>query len=159
MSSQDFSTRHWGLHSRVHEKRTLSFESSIFHLREEESEHKHQHTSTNENDLLKLLSLAEDTQTCTRLDKTAKTHRTTSSSGPLWANVVARITIDDKTGHIMSLEYTKHMNEKDLHRNFPSVREIRTLFLRCFPVTPHQQLKQSFQTFAALPVGETRQQL
>ena len=63
-----------------------------------------------------------------------------------------------KTGHIMSLEYTKHMTEKDLHRNLPSVRDIRTLLLHCSPVTPNQQLKQSFQTFAALSVGETTQQ-
>ena len=63
-----------------------------------------------------------------------------------------------KTGHIMSLEYTKHMTEKDLHRNLPSVRDIRTLLLDCSPVTPNQQLKQSFQTFAALSVGETTQQ-
>ena len=47
-----------------------------------------------------------------------KTYRTTSSSGPLWRNVVAQITIDDKTGHITSLRNTKHMTEKDLHRNF-----------------------------------------
>ena len=57
----------------------------------------------------------------------------------------------------MSLEYTKHMNEKDLHRNLPSVRDIRTLLLHCSLVTPNQQLKQ-FQTFAALSVDETRQQ-
>ena len=32
-------------------------------------------------------------------------------------------------------------------------------FAQCFsPVTPNQQLKQSFQTFAALPVDETTQQ-
>ena len=59
-----------------------------------------------------------------------------SSSGPLWENVVARITIDDDTGHIMSLEYTKHMTEKDLHRNLPSVRDIRTVLLHFSPVTP-----------------------
>ena len=118
----------------------------------------HGHTSTSEDDLLKLLNLPECTQTWTRFDKRAKTYRTTSSSGPLWENVVARITIDDKTGHIMSLEYTKHMTEKDLHRNLPSVRDIRTVLLHFSPVTPNQQLKQSFQTFAALPVDETTQQ-
>ena len=96
-----------------------------------------QNTSTNthpqsENDLLKLLSLPDDTQTWTRFDKRAKTYRTTSSSGPLWENVVARITIDDKTGHITSLEHTKHTNEKDLHWNSPSVRDVRTLLLHCF---------------------------
>ena len=58
----------------------------------------------------------------------------------------------------MSLEYTEHMNEKDLHRNLPSVRDIRTLLLHCSSVTPNQQLKQSFQTFAAPPVDETTQQ-
>ena len=70
----------------------------------------------------------------------------------------ARITIDDETGHIMSLEYTKHVTEKDLHRNLPSDRDIRTVLLHFSPVTPNQQLKQSFQTFAALPVDETTQQ-
>ena len=69
------------------------------------------------------------TQTWTRFDKGAKTYRTTSSSGLLWKTVVARITIDDETGHIMSLEYTKHTTEKDLHRNLPSVRDIRTVLL------------------------------
>ena len=39
-----------------------------FHLHEE-SEHEHKHTSTNEDDLLKLLSLPEDTQTWTRFEK------------------------------------------------------------------------------------------
>ena len=58
----------------------------------------------------------------------------------------------------MSLECTKDMNEKDLHRNLPSVRDIRTLLLHWSPVTPNQQLKQSFQTFAALPVDETTKQ-
>ena len=121
MSGQALSTRRWGLHSRAQEKGTLSFESTTFNLREGESAHEHKHTSTSDDDLLKLLSLPEDTQTWTRFDKRAKTYRTTSSSGPLWENVIARITIDDKTGHIMSLEYTKHMNEEDLHRNLPFV--------------------------------------
>ena len=76
--------------------------------------------------MLKLLSLPEDTQTWTRFDKRAKPYRTTSSSGPLWEKVIVRITIDDKTGHIMSLEYTKHMNEKDVHRNVHSVRDMQT---------------------------------
>ena len=61
--------------------------------------------------MLKLLGMPEDTQTWPRFDKRSKTYRTTSSSGPMWENVIARITIDDKTGHIMSLENTKHMNE------------------------------------------------
>ena len=78
--------------------------------------------------------------------------------GTVVKNVVARITIDDKTGHITSLENTKHMTEKDLHRNLPSVRDIRTVLLHFSPVTPNQQLKQSFITFAALPVDETTQQ-
>ena len=52
----------------------------------------------------------------------------------------------------MSLEYTKHMTEKDLHR------DSRTVLLHFSPVTPNQQLKQSFQTFAAPPVDETTQQ-
>ena len=158
VASHALSTRHWCLHSRAQEKGTPSFESSIFHLHDEKSEHEHGHTSTREDDLLKLLNLPECTQTWTRFDKRAKTYRTTSSSGPLWENVVARITIDDETSHIMSLEYTKHMTEKDLHRNLPSVRDIRTVLLHFSPLTPNQQLKLSFQTFAALPVDEATQQ-
>ena len=49
------------------------------------------------------------------------------------------------------------MTEKDLHRNLPSVRDIRTVLLHSSPVTPNQQSKQSLQTFAALPIDETRQ--
>ena len=48
------------------------------------------------------------------------------------------------------------MNERDLYRNLPSVRGIRTLLLHCQSVTPNQQLKQTFKTFAALPADETR---
>ena len=156
MASQALSTRHWGLHSRAQEKGTLSFESSIFQLHDEKSEHGH--PSTSEDDWLKWLNLPECTQTWTRFDKRATTYRTTSSSGPSWENVVARITIDDKSGHFMSLEYTKHMTEKDVHRNLPSARDIRAVLLHFSPVTPNLQLKQSFQTFAALPVDETTQQ-
>ena len=141
MASQALSTRHWGLHSGAQEKGTLSFESSIFHLHDEKSEHEHGHTSTSEDDLMKFDS-----------------RKIIAPRHPRWANVVARITIDDETGHIMSLEYTKHMTEKDLHRNLPSVRDIRTVLLHFSLVTPNQQLKQSFQTFAALPVDETTQQ-
>ena len=43
-----------------------------------------------------------------------------------------------------------------MHRNLPSVRDIRTVLLHFSPVTPNQQLKQSFQTFA---VDETTQQI
>ena len=93
VASQALSTRHWGLHSGAQEKGTVSFESSIFHLHDVKSKHEHGDTSTSEDDLLKLLNLPECTQTWTRFDKRAKTHRTTSSSGPLWENVVARITI------------------------------------------------------------------
>ena len=152
------STRHWDLHSRAQEKGTPSFESSIFDLHDEKSEHEHGHTSTSEDDLLKLLNLPEWTETWTRFDKRAKTYRTTSFSGLLWENVVARITIDDKTGHIMSLGYTKHITENDLHRHLPSVRDIRAVLLHFSPVTPNQPVKQSFQTFAALPVDETTRQ-
>ena len=56
----------------------------------------------------------------------------------------------------MSLEHTQHMNE-NVYPNLPSVRDIRTLLLHCSPVTPNQQLKQSFQTFTARPADETRQ--
>ena len=108
MSSQALSTRRWSLHSKAQEKGTLSFDSSIFHLREEESEHEHKHTSTSDDDLLKLLGMPEDTQPWTRFDKGPKTYRTTSSSGPLWEYVIARITIDDRAGHIMSLEDTQN---------------------------------------------------
>ena len=102
-------------------KERLHLSHPYFNLHDEKSEHEHGHTSKSEDDLLKLLNLPECTQTWTRFDKRAKTYRTTSSSGPLWENVVARITIGDETGHIMSLEYTKHMTEKDLHRNVPAV--------------------------------------
>ena len=50
------------------------------------------------------------------------------------------------------------MTEKDVNRNLPSVRDIRTVLLHFLPVTPNQQLKQSFHAFAALPVDETTQQ-
>ena len=69
----------------------------IFMTRSQTSTNTHPQAKTI---LLKMLSLLGDTQAGTRLDKRA------SSSGPLWENVIARITIDDKTGHIMSLEYT-----------------------------------------------------
>ena len=141
MPSRALSTRDWGLHAGAQEKGTPSFESSIFHLHDEKSEHEHGHTFSSENDLLKLFNLPECTQTWTRFDKRAKTYRTTSSSGPLWENVVARITIDDETGHIMSLEYAKHMKEKDLHGNLPSVRDIGTVLLHFSPVTPNQQFE------------------
>ena len=137
--------------------RTSSLESSIFHLHDEKSEHEHKHISTSEDDLLKLFGMLEDIETWSRFDKRAKTYRTTSSSGPLWENVIARITIDDKTVHIMSFEYTRHMNEKDLYRNLLSDRDILALLLHCSPATPNQQLRQSFQTFAAQPAAETRQ--
>ena len=146
-ASHAFSTWCWSLHSRAQEKGTLSFESSTFHLHDEKAEHEHGHTSTSEDDLLKLLNLPGCTLTWTRFDKRAKTYRTTSSSGPLWENVVARITIGDKTGHTMSLEYTRHMTEKDVHRNLSSVRDIRTVLLHFSPMTPNQQLKLSFKTF------------
>ena len=45
-----------------------------------------------------------------------------------------------------------------MYWNLPSVRDIRAVLLHCSPVTPIPQLKQSFQTFAALPVDETSQQ-
>ena len=107
--------------------------------------------------MLKLLGMPDDTQAWARFDKRAKTSRTTSSSGLMWENVTARITIDDKTGHIKSLEYTKKQErERDVHRNLPSTRDIRALLLHCSPVTPKQQLKQSFQTFATPAADETR---
>ena len=46
------------------------------------------------------------------------------------------------------------MIEKDLYRNLPSVRDIRTELLHFSLVRPNQELKQSFQTYAALPVDE-----
>ena len=51
------------------------------------------------------------------------------------------------------------MTEKDLHRNLPSVRDIRAVLLHFSPVKRNQQFKQSFQTFGALPVDETTQQI
>ena len=85
--------------------------------------------------VLKLLNLHECTRTWTRFDKRAKTYRTTSSSGPLWENVVARITIDDETSCVLNTQ--KHMTEKDLHQNLPSVRDIRTVLLHFSPVAPN----------------------
>ena len=101
--------------------------------------------------------MPEDLQTWTRFDKRAKTYRTTSSSGPSWEKILVRIAIDDKTGHIMSLECTKHMDEKDVYRILPSVRDSRTLLLHCSLVKPNQQLNQSFQAFASLLADETTQ--
>ena len=49
-----------------------------------------------------------------------------------------------KTGHIMSLEHTKHMIGKDL--------------LHCSYVTPNQKLMRSFQTFTPQSVDDTTQQ-
>ena len=118
------STQRWGPQQRAHEKRTLALESFTFRPK-----HDHEHTPASEDDLLQNLGMPEDTQTWTRFDKTAKTYCTTSSAGPLWEIVMARITIDDKTGLVMSLDYTKHMKEKDVYRNLPSVRDIRTLLL------------------------------
>ena len=112
MSSHSLSTRRWCQQTKAQEKRALSLGSSTFHLREGESDHEHKRTSMGEDDLLTLLGMPEDTQSWTRFDKRAKTYRTTSSSGPLCENVIARITIDDNTGHIMSLGNTKHINER-----------------------------------------------
>ena len=53
--SHALSTRHWGLHSGAQEKKTPSFESTIFQLHDEKSEHEHGHTSTSEDDLLSAL--------------------------------------------------------------------------------------------------------
>ena len=78
------------------EKGTLSFESSIFHLHDEMSEHEHGHISTSEDDLLKFVNLLEHFQTWTRFDKRGGTCRTTSSSGPMWEKVVARVMTNDK---------------------------------------------------------------
>ena len=152
-SSHALPTRRWAQQQRAQEKETRSLESPTVLLREE-SEHEHEHTSTSGDELLKLSGIPEDTQTWTRFDKKVKPHRTTSASGPLWENVLARITVDDKTDHVVSLEYTKRMNEKDMHQTVPSVRDSRTLHLHRSPVTQNQQLEQSFQTFAALPRDE-----
>ena len=109
VSSQALSTRRWSLHSRAQEKGRFHLNHPCVIFVEEEPEHEHKDTSTSEDDLLKLWCMLEDVQAWTRFDKRAKTYHTTSSSGPLLENVIARNTIDDKTGHIMSLEYTKHM--------------------------------------------------
>ena len=138
----------------MQEKRTLSFESSTFHLLEEESEHEHEHTSTGEDDLLKLLSIPDDTQTWTHFDKRTKIYRTTH---PRHHCGMTRIAIDDKIGTIMSLDCTKHTNEKDVNQNLPSVRDIRTLLSSLLNYDTNQQLKQSFQTFAAPPADEAKQ--
>ena len=158
MSSHALSPPLWGQQPRAQEKRTISLESCTCHLRVEESEYEHEHTSTSEDDLLELLGMLDDTRTWTSFDKAAKTDRTTSSSGRLWENVMARVTIDDKTVHIMSLEHTKHMNEKDFYRNLPLVRGIRTFLLDCSLLSPDQRPKQSFQTFPALQTKHVRPQ-
>ena len=115
VSSHAFSTWRWGLHSRAQEEGTLSFESFIFHLHDEESEHEHKHTSTSEDDLLKLLSLPEDTQktglASTRERKPIAPRHPRDHCGRMLLHESRSMT---KTGHIMSLEYTKHMNEKDV---------------------------------------------
>ena len=59
VSSHSLSTRRWGQQPSAQEKGTPSFESSTFHLRED--------------DLLKLLGMPDDTQTWTRFDKRANT--------------------------------------------------------------------------------------
>ena len=121
----------------------------------EESEH--EHASTSEDHLLKYLGIPEVTQTRSRFDKRAKTYRTTAASRRSWENVLARITVDENTGHVMSLEYTKkRMNEKDKCRNLPFVPDIRALFHQWSLAMQIQQLKQLFQTFAAPPVDETK---
>ena len=63
------------------------------------------------------MRLPNDAQTWTRLDKKSQN---LPHSGPLWKTVLERTTIDDITGHIMSLEYTKHMSGKDVHRCLPT---------------------------------------
>ena len=153
-SSDALSSQRWSQPKKKLEKGTRSLEAPTLHLHEESE---HEHASTSEDHLLKQLGMPEVTQTRSRFDKRAKTYRTTAASRPSWENVLARITIDENTGHVMSLEYTKkHMNEKDVCRNLPSVRDIRTLLLQWSPATKIQQLKQLFQTFAAPPVDETK---
>ena len=49
------------------------------------------------------------------LTKERTLYRATSTSGPLRGNVPARTTIDESTGHIMTLEYTKHTSGEDVH--------------------------------------------
>ena len=97
----------WGLHSGAQKKGTPSFESSIFHVHDEKSEHEHGHTSTSEDDLLKLLNLPECTQPGLESTRERKPAVPRHPRDLLWEIVVARITIDDKTGHITRLEYTE----------------------------------------------------
>ena len=109
MSSEALLTWRWDKLSRAQKKGTRSLESPSSHPHVEcaatsgQSGYDHDHTSTSEDDLLKLKNFLGDTQIWTRFDKRAKTYRTTSSSGPLWENAIARITIDNNTGHNMSL--------------------------------------------------------
>ena len=58
MSSQALSTWRWDQHSRAQVKGTLPFESSTFHLREEESGHEHKHASTSEDDFVEIVGYA-----------------------------------------------------------------------------------------------------
>ena len=57
--------------------------------------------------------------------------------GTVVENVLARVTVDDRTGRFMSLEYTKHTNETGLHLRVLSVRDTRTLHL--YLLTSHAE--------------------
>ena len=98
VSSHSLTTRRWRQHPKRKRKERHRIQSSILHTREVGSEHEHEHTSTSEDDLLKLLGVTGDTQTWARFDKKATTSRSTSSSGPFWNNVTARLTTHHKTG-------------------------------------------------------------
>ena len=104
------STRRWGQQQRAQQNGTLALESPIT-LR---PKHDHEHKSTSEDDWLQLLGMLEDTLTWTQLDKRGITCRTPVILGTVVGEILARITIDDRTGHARSLEHTKHMNEKHM---------------------------------------------
>ena len=109
--SHDLSTLRWDQQEEAQEKGTRSLESFTFY-KFEASEQEHEHTSTSEDDQMNLWSIPEYLQTCTRFDMRAKTCRSTLFSGPLWKNVLSRITVDDKTGHDMSGAHATHERQR-----------------------------------------------
>ena len=76
--------------------------------------------------------MLDDTESWTLFDKRAENLSHHVILGTVVGECyMARVKIDDKTGHVMSLKYAKHMNGKDVYRNLPSVRDPRTLLLHC----------------------------
>ena len=81
-----------------------------------------------------------------------------------WHHVILRTFVARMLWHELRLMTIWSHYESEIHKKcewercaskFASVRAIRTVLLHCSPVTPNRQLKQSFQTLAALPVDMT----